>query len=95
MDPNSNLPRTQSEYSKKALALKKANESASAHTTPLTSPEAARYIGMSDAWLRQSRMRGATKDAPPYFKISKAVRYRRADLDVWLERHRVGTSEAA
>jgi predicted DNA-binding transcriptional regulator AlpA len=94
MDPNSNLPRAQSECSEKALALKTANESALAQTTPLTSPEAARYIGLSDSWLRQSRMRGSDKDTPPHFKISKAVRYRREDLDAWLERHRVG-GEAA
>ena len=53
----------------------------------LTSPEAANYVGMSDSWLRQSRMRG-NPDAPPYIKIGKAVRYLRADLDAWLEKLR-------
>ena len=39
-------------------------------TSPtLTSPEAAHYIGMSESWLRQARMRG-NPDAPPYLKIS-------------------------
>ena len=50
----------------------------------LTSPEAARYLGMSDSWLRQSRMRG-NPDAPPYIKLGKAIRYLRADLDAHLE----------
>ena len=53
----------------------------------LTSPEAADYIGMSDSWLRQSRMRG-NPGTPPYIKISKAVRYLTADLDAWLEKLR-------
>ena len=53
----------------------------------LTSPEAAHYIGMSDSWLRQSRMRG-NPGAPPYLKIGKAVRYLKADLDAHLEKHR-------
>jgi predicted DNA-binding transcriptional regulator AlpA len=53
----------------------------------LKDPEAARYIGMSESWLRQSRMRG-NPDAPPYLKISKAVRYLRTDLDDWLEERR-------
>ncbi len=35
--------------------------------------EAAHYIGMSESWLRQSRMRG-NPEAPPYIKIGKAVR---------------------
>ncbi len=57
-------------------------------TSPtLTSPEAANYVGMSDSWLRQSRMRG-NPDAPPYIKIGKAVRYLKADLDAWLEKLR-------
>jgi predicted DNA-binding transcriptional regulator AlpA len=53
----------------------------------LKDPEAAHYIGMSESWLRQSRMRG-NPDAPPYLKISKAVRYLRTDLDDWLEKRR-------
>ena len=53
----------------------------------LTSAEAARYIGMSESWLRQTRMRGAS-DAPPHLKISRSVRYLREDLDDWLEERR-------
>ncbi len=53
----------------------------------LKDPEAASYIGMSESWLRQSRMRG-NPDAPPYIKIGKAVRYLKADLDAWLDRLR-------
>jgi len=49
------------------------------------SRDAARYIGMSDSWLRQSRMANRT-EGPPFFRAgTRAVRYRRADLDRWLE----------
>ena len=47
---------------------------------------AARYVGMSESWLRQTRMIGRT-DGPPFIRIgTRAIRYRRRDLDLWLER---------
>ena len=49
----------------------------------LTPQQAARYLGVSDATLRlwRSRCKG-----PRYFKAGeKLVRYRRADLDAWIE----------
>ena len=49
--------------------------------------EAAIYIGMSESWLRQSRVSG-NPDAPPFLKIGRSVRYLRADLDIWLELRR-------
>ena len=49
--------------------------------------EAAIYIGMSESWLRQSRVTG-NPDAPPFLKIGRSVRYLRADLDIWLEQRR-------
>ena len=55
--------------------------------SPFRDAEAANYIGMSESWLRQSRMRG-NPDAPPYLKIGKSVRYLKADLDAWLDRLR-------
>jgi len=55
----------------------------------LSDRETAHYIGMSESWLRQSRVTGRP-DAPPYVKIGRAVRYLRDDLDAWLaaRRHR-------
>ena len=45
--------------------------------------EAARYLGVSRAALRLWRSRG---EGPRYFKAGeKLVRYRRADLDSWIE----------
>jgi predicted DNA-binding transcriptional regulator AlpA len=52
---------------------------------PLRSAEAATYINMSDSWLRQSRMAGRT-DGPVFVRAgARAIRYRLADLDRWLE----------
>lgn len=53
----------------------------------LSDREAARYIGMSPSWLRQSRVSGSA-DVPPHLKIGRAVRYLRDDLDAWLESRR-------
>jgi predicted DNA-binding transcriptional regulator AlpA len=40
-------------------------------------------------------MRGATKDAPPFVKIEKAVRYLRSDLDAWIASRRRMPGQAA
>lgn len=53
----------------------------------LKDSEAAKYIGMSESWLRQARMNG-NPDAPPFLKIGRAVRYLQDDLDAWLESRR-------
>ncbi len=61
-----------------------------ANDTPvktLSDKQAARYIGFSTSWLRQSRMTG-NPHAPPFLKFGRAVRYLVEDLDAWLERHR-------
>src|SRR3954470_5509480 len=55
----------------------------------LRSTEAALYIDMSDSWLRQTRMAGRT-DGPPFLRQGRAIRYRRCDLDRWLERRLCG-----
>ena len=55
----------------------------------LRSAEAACYIDMSDSWLRQTRMAGRA-DGPPFLRQGRAVRYRRCDLDRWLERRLCG-----
>jgi predicted DNA-binding transcriptional regulator AlpA len=55
----------------------------------LKTREAAGYLGMSQSWLRQSRMAGRTAQPPPYHVIGgRAVRYFRHELDRWLA-HRV------
>ncbi len=49
----------------------------------LTPKQAGRYLGLSEAVLRLWR---AEEKGPRYFKAGlKLVRYRRADLDSWVE----------
>ncbi len=50
--------------------------------------EAARYIGMSAAYLRKARCEGNIGDrtpSPAYIKIGGAIRYDKADLDRWID----------
>src|SRR3954468_12389106 len=58
----------------------------------LRSTEAARYIDMSESWLRQTRMAGRT-DGPPFLRQGRAIRYRRSDLDRWLDHPLCGGTE--
>ncbi|MCX7109410.1 MAG: DNA-binding protein [Proteobacteria bacterium] len=60
--------------------------------------EAADYIGMSESYLRISRMDGDRANRTPgpnFIKIGKAVRYLKEDLDAWLESHRVTKGKTA
>jgi hypothetical protein len=55
----------------------------------MTPRDAARYICMSEFWLRKSRVRGSRiRGAPPFYRAGRAVRYRKTDLDRWLEERR-------
>lgn len=59
--------------------------------TAMSEEDAARYVGFSREFLRQSRMdgrRAGRTPGPPFVKIGRAVRYVRADLDMWLTEHR-------
>ena len=43
---------------------------------------AAAYLSCSKSFLDQGRVRG---DGPPYFKLGHSVRYKRDDLDAWMD----------
>lgn len=63
----------------------------------LRSQEAAFYIGMSESFLRQSRIYGdlpGRTPGPPYLKVGRSVRYLVADLEMWLAEHRAVVSRA-
>jgi hypothetical protein len=45
---------------------------------------AAKYLGVSEAWLRKARQ---DKADPPYVRIGRTIIYRKADLDEFLESH--------
>lgn len=48
--------------------------------------EAATYLGISPSKLSRLRHSGRS---PPYIRISTSIRYRREDLDRWLEQQMV------
>ena len=58
----------------------------------LTTPDAARVLGMKPAALENWRWRG---EGPPYVRVTaRAIRYRRADLERFIEeRLRCSTSD--
>lgn len=59
----------------------------------LKTPEAAQYVRLSKPTLERLRLHG---DGPRYAKLGGAVRYRKADLDAWLESRLIrSTSEAS
>jgi hypothetical protein len=58
----------------------------------LDEADTSRYIGYSRSWLRQQRMRAK---GPVFFRVGRTIRYRIADLESWLDRHRVRTSDVA
>jgi excisionase family DNA binding protein len=59
----------------------------------LSTPEAAKLLGVSAALLSNDRTTG--RHSIPYFKVGKSVRYREEDVLNWLESRRRCTGEAA
>ena len=51
------------------------------NSTLLTPREAAEYRKASPSTLAKERCKG---DGPPFVKMGRSVRYRRADLDEWI-----------
>ena len=58
----------------------------------LTTAQAARYVSMSVQYLEIARHR-ADGSGPEFIKLPRAVRYRRADLDRWMDSHRKSGGE--
>jgi predicted DNA-binding transcriptional regulator AlpA len=80
------------EVSGSALHSRRSASESSGHTHCMRTPEAARYVALSESTLTKMRLRG---DGPPFIKVgSRAVAYRTADLDAWLDaRVRRSTSD--
>jgi len=51
----------------------------------LNTKQAAEYLGLSHQFLEIARHRG---EGPPFYKLSRIIRYRRAHLDEWMDRFR-------
>jgi predicted DNA-binding transcriptional regulator AlpA len=43
------------------------------------------YMNMSHSWLRRSRVDG---NGPPFIKLGRSVRYRKSDVDAWLDQQK-------
>lgn len=52
-------------------------------TTLLSPQQVAEYLGIPVATLYQWRYR---REGPPGFRVGRHVRYRRSDVDAWIER---------
>jgi len=53
----------------------------------LNTKQAAIYVGLSEEYLEIARHRD-DGSGPNFIKLPRAVRYRRGDLDAWMEIHR-------
>jgi predicted DNA-binding transcriptional regulator AlpA len=59
----------------------------------LTEAETSHYLaGVAGRTLRQWRYTG---DGPPFVRVGRAIRYRRADLDTWIAQNRVTPGASA
>jgi len=54
----------------------------------LTQVQVAQWIGMSESWFEQCRFR---KIGIPWVKFGRACRYRKSDVERWLEDRTVAT----
>lgn len=61
-------------------------------TDILNTREAADYVRLGKPTLERFRISG---EGPFYVKLGGAVRYRKADLETWLESRRVRSTSAA
>ena len=55
----------------------------------LTTPQAARYLGLAVSTLNKWRCFG---DGPKFLKLGRAVRYRQEDLDAFLMSRQLGST---
>jgi hypothetical protein len=57
----------------------------------LTEQDAAKYLALSTGFLRKCRHESR---GPAFVRIKRAILYRTSDLDTWLSRHLVVTSDS-
>ena len=66
--------------------------SSSSNNLILTTPEAAQYVRLGKPTIERFRLTG---EGPRYAKLGGAVRYRRCDLDAWLESRLTSSTSAS
>lgn len=68
------------------------------HSHLITEPEAAKALGVSPGTLKAARLhrlQGNPLRNLPHVRIGRSVRYRREDVERWIEDHLVRPGEAA
>jgi hypothetical protein len=53
----------------------------------LSTTAAATYLGVHRSWLDQARVNGRAEQ-PPYYRFDRAIRYKLADLQKYIEANR-------
>lgn len=62
----------------------------------MSADEAAKYTGLSASYLAKLRMGTTPQHGPRYLRIGqRTIRYRRADLDLWMKSKVCGESVVA
>jgi predicted DNA-binding transcriptional regulator AlpA len=67
-------------------AVAKAIAEIEQHREWLDTRAAATYLGVSTQWLEIARHKGK---GPPFSRITRSIRYKRAELDSWMAQRRV------
>ena len=78
-------------------AMAKTENASLSHATPtpagqsqtIGEADAAKYLGVSRAYLSAARLKNPRTSGPPYVRQGRRVTYLLADLDAWLQRMRV------
>ena len=75
------------------LQAKAVRSNLSPSSPTLSEKDASVYIGLTPAYLKKARYLGDR--GPAYLQLGRTIRYRVADLDAWLLKHRVEIREDA
>ena len=54
----------------------------------LCTKEVAAYTGLSESFFEKRRAKGGPKDGPAWYRLGRKIRYKKQDVDLWLEARR-------
>lgn len=73
----------------KIISIAKKNKEMNRNQTEyITEREAAAYLNVSMSYLQHKRCEGFLKtkrQGPPYYKIGKSIRYKKNELEEWMQ----------
>jgi predicted DNA-binding transcriptional regulator AlpA len=76
------------------LSIQEKERRARQRSAALSERDAARYIGMSESWLRHGRLYQADT-VPPHLRLGRSVRYLVSTLDTFLAERENGGGRGA